>query len=228
MKKNLLKTAMLASVFTIMGAANAQMSFFGRVGLNLNDLVLLDGDGKAVEFYKTGVGMQIGGGVDYEINDNMGIEAGLAYSQRGASIDNTMDLGGITATTTGSMTLHYIDIPVSFRYSSAAGSGILNVGIGPKIGLGLSGKNKYTTKVNSMGQTQEQTGEDDITFGDGVNSDFKTLDLSFGTSIGYEISNIHFGVQYYYGLTNHIGNPTSKESVTQNMATVFVGYTFGN
>lgn len=228
MKKLLLKTTVLASIFTMISAANAQMSFFGRVGLNLNDLVLLDGDGKSVEFYKTGVGMQIGGGIDYAINEQMGIEAGLGYSQRGASIDNTMDLGGITATTTGSMTLHYIDIPVSFRYSSAAGNGKLNVGIGPKIGLGLSGKNKYTTKVNSMGQTQEQSGEDELTFGDGTSSDFKTLDLSFGTSIGYEISNIHFGVQYYYGLTNHIGDPTSKESIAQNMATVFVGYRFGN
>ncbi len=219
---------MVAAIFTVMGAANAQMTFFGRAGLNLNDLVLLDGDGKDVELYKTGIGMQIGGGVDFEINDNMGIEAGLGYSQRGASFENTLNLGSITATTTGTMTLHYIDVPVSFRYTVAAGNGKLIGGIGPKFGLGLSGKNKFTTKVNSMGQTQEQTDESDVTFGSGDTDDFKTLDLSFGTSISYEISNIHFGVQYYYGFTNHIDNPTDKEAITQNMASIIVGYRFGN
>lgn len=227
MRKNLLKTTMVAAVFTLIGAANAQMTFFGRAGLNLNDLVLLDGDGKSVDLYQTGIGLQLGGGVDYEINDNMGIEAALGYSQRGASFENTMDLGGISATTTGSMTLHYIDVPVSFRYSAEAGSGKLSVGIGPKFGLGLSGKNKFTTKVNSMGQTQEQTSETDVTFGSADTDDFRTLDLSFGTSVSYEISNIHFGVQYYYGFTNHIDNPTDKESVTQNMASIIVGYRFG-
>jgi len=228
MKKNFLKTSLVAAFIMVMGSASAQISFFGRAGLNLNDLVLTDGDGKTVDLYKTGIGMQIGGGMNYSINDKMGVEVGLGYSQRGASFENSMDVGGITATTTGSMTLHYLDLPVSFVFSSEAGSGKLNVGVGPKFGIGLSGKNKSTTKVTNMGTTQESTLEDDLTFGSGDNNDFKTLDLSFGTSVSYEISNFHFGVQYYYGLTNHITNPTSKESVSQNMSSIIVGYKFGN
>ncbi len=227
MKKQLLKTTMIASILLMMGSANAQMTFFGRTGLNLNDLVLLDGEGKAVEIYKTGVGIQLGGGVDFEINDQMGVEVGLGYSQRGASVENTIETGGLTATTTGSMTLHYIDLPVSFRYSSDLGSGRLSFGFGPKIGLGLSGTEKYTSKVTSMGVTQESSAEADVTFGDGKTSDFKTMDLSIGTSVSYEISNIHFGVQYYYGMTNHLGEPTDKESVSQNMSSIIIGYRFG-
>ena len=228
MKKNFLKTSMVAAFIMVMGSANAQISFFGRAGLNLNDLVLIDGDGKTVDLYKTGIGMQIGGGMNYSINDKMGVEVGLGYSQRGASFENTMDIGGITATTTGSMTLHYLDLPVSFVLSSEVGSGKLNFGVGPKFGIGLGGKNKFVTKVTNMGQTQESTTEDDLTFGSGDNDDFKTLDLSFGTSVSYEISNFHFGVQYYYCLTNHVTNPTSKESVSQNMSSIIVGYKFGN
>jgi hypothetical protein len=227
MKKNLLKSTLVAAIMLIMGSANAQMTFFGRTGLNLNDLVLLDGEGKTVEIYKTGIGIQLGGGVDFEINDQMGVEVGLGYSQRGASVDNTIETPGLTATTTGSMTLHYIDLPVSFRYSSNMGSGRLNFGFGPKIGLGLSGTEKYTTKVTSMGVTQESTAEESVSFGDGKTSSFKTIDLSIGTSVSFEISNIHFGVQYYYGMTNHLGEPTDKESVSQNMASIIVGYRFG-
>ena len=126
------------------------------------------------------------------------------------------------------LSLHYVDLPISFVYSVNAGSGKLNIGAGPKFGLGLSGKYKYTSKVTAMGQTDETTSEDKITFGSSDTSDFKTLDLSFGTTISYEIANFHFGVQYYYGLTNHFTNPTGKEAVTQNMTSIIVGYKFGN
>ena len=228
MKKNLLKTSMVAAFILMMGTASAQISFFGRAGLNLNDLVLIDGDGKTVDLYKTGIGMQIGGGMNYSINDKMGVEVGLGYSQRGASFENSMDIGGITATTTGAMTLHYLDLPVSFVFSSEVGSGKLNFGVGPKFGIGLGGKNKFVTKVTNMGTTQETTTEDDLTFGSGDNDDFKRLDLGIGCSVSYEIANFHFGVQYYYGLTNHIPNPTGKESGSQNMSSIIVGYKFGN
>jgi hypothetical protein len=228
MKKNLLKTSMVAAFILMMGTASAQISFFGRAGLNLNDLVLIDGDGKTVDLYKTGIGMQIGGGMNYQINEKMGVEVGLGYSQRGASLDNSRDLGGITETTTGTMTLHYLDLPVSFVFSSEVGSGKMNFGVGPKFGIGLGGKNKFVTKVTNMGTTQETTTEVDLTFGSGYIDDFKALDLGFGTNVSYEISNFHFGVQYYYGLTNHVTNSMSIESMTQNMSSIIVGYKFGN
>jgi hypothetical protein len=229
MKKNLLKTSMVAAFILMMGTASAQISFFGRAGLNLNDLVLIDGDGKTVDLYKTGIGMQIGGGMNYSINDKMGVEVGLGYSQRGASLENSRDYApGITETTTGAMTLHYLDLPVSFVFSSEVGSGKLNFGVGPKFGIGLVGKNKFVTKVTNMGTTQETTTEVDLTFGSGDNDDFKALDLGFGTTVSYEISNFHFGVQYYYGLTNHVTNSMWLESMTQNMSSIIVGYKFGN
>lgn len=178
--------------------------------------------------FKTGIGMQIGGGVDFALNENMSIEGGISYSQRGAKIDMTTDIGFGTVVTTGDVTLHYLDIPISFKYSVDAGPGKLMFAAGPKFGIGMSGKSKSTSKIDFMGTTQESTDETTLTFGSADTSSFKRIDLSIGTSVGYEISNLQFGASYYYGLTNHFNAPINKESMVQNMVTIFVAYKFGD
>jgi len=229
MKKTLLKTTMVAAFTMLMGTASAQLTYFAKAGLNLNNLVISDADGKDPGWFKTGYGMQIGGGVYYELNDNMGIEAGLGYSQRGASTDLSESIAGIgTMKITGSMLLHYIDIPLSFKYGIEVGDGKLNIGIGPKLGLGLSGNWKTTATTDFMGQTQTTESDQKMYFGSDDTSNFKFIDLSLGTSVSYEISNFEFGASYHYGLTNHENNPTNQESTKQSMLTIFLAYRFND
>ena len=213
----------------LMGTANAQLTYFAKAGLNLNDLLLTEADGKDPGLFQTGIGMQIGGGALFSLNDNMGIEAGLAYSQRGASTDYSSDIAGIgTMKITGSMLLHYIDIPVSFKYSQEVGSGKLNIALGPKIGIGLSGKWSTTATTDFMGQTQSNKSDEEMVFGSADTAQFNRLDFSVGSSVSYEISNFEFGASYYYGLTEHYKNAKDKESLKQNMVTIFLAYRFND
>ncbi len=230
MKKQLLKTTMIAVITVVIGTAKAQLSYFGRAGMNLSSVTVLDEQGAEEKGFSNRIGFQIGGGVDYSLNDNMGVEISALYAQRGTTyaISETDAGTGMVIDFDTKMTFHYIDIPINFRYSVEMGDGKLNILAGPKFGLGLSGKWTGTSKVSFLGQNMTSNIDEDLSFGSSDTNDLKTLDLGVGLGVGYEISNFHFVASYHYGFTNHDNSATGKESMKQNMISFTVGYRFGD
>jgi len=228
MKKNLLKTTIVAGILMMVGTANAQLTYFARGGMNLSNMIVLDETGAEQKGLSNRTGFQIGGGVDYALNDNMGIELSAMYALRGATFnyDETDATLGMQIKFDSKIALHYLEIPINFRYSVEAGSGKLNILAGPKLGFGMSGKWTGTSSTTFLGQTTTGTIDEDMTFGSNDTNDFKTLDFSVGLGVGYEISKFHFMASYHYGLMNIATNPVDKESNKQNMLSFSVGYRF--
>ena len=230
MKKNLLKTTIVAAIMMMMGTAKAQLTYFARGGMNVSNMTVLDPDGSKVDGISSRIGYQIGGGVDFALNDNMGVELSAMYALRGAtySMNDVDATTGIGVKLDSKIALHYIEIPINFRYSLEMGEGKLNILAGPKLGFGMTGNWTGTSTVTFMGQTESSNIDEKMTFGSADTSDFKTLSLSAGISVGYEISNFHFLASYHYGLTNDANKPENKESTIQSMIGLSVGYRFGD
>ena len=230
MNKNILKITMLAAFTMFIGKSSAQLTYFVRGGMNLSSMVSMDPDGKTDDDLTSRVGFQIGGGIDYALNDNMGIELSALYAQRGTTFNvSSADAAlGIQTNLTSKINLNYIDIPLNFRFSTEVGPGKLNILVGPKFGIGLSGNWKGDIKSTFMGQTNSSTLNEKMTFGSHDTCEFKTLDIGIGFGLGYEIEKFHFQATYTYGLTNHVNNPVKSEKVSQNMIAISVGYRFND
>ena len=230
MNKKILKITILAAFTMLIGNSSAQFTYFARGGMNFSSMVVIDPDGVSEKGLTNLAGFQIGGGVDYALNDNMGIELSALYAQRGSNYNSTSTDGtlGIESILTSKISLNYIDIPLNFRYSTEVGPGKLNILVGPKFGIGLSGNWKGDVKSSFMGQTNSVAIDEKMTFGSNDTNQFKTLDMGIGFGLGYEIEKFHFQATYTYGLTNHVNNPEKSEKVTQNMIAITVGYRFND
>jgi len=228
MNKKNLKITILAAFTMLIGKSSAQLTYFARGGMNLSSLVAIDPDGKSDENYSSLVGYQIGGGIDFAINDNMGIELSVLYAQRGSNYNRSEISQGVEMSYTAKLTMNYIDIPLNFRFSPEVGAGKLNILVGPKFGIGLSGNINSVMKYSFMGQTDSKSFDEKLTFGSHDTCDFKTLDMGVGFGLGYEIEKFHFQATYTYGLTNHINNPKNSAKGTQNMIAFSVGYRFND
>jgi len=229
MNKKILKITILAAFTMLIGRSSAQLTYFARGGMNLSSMVAIDPDGKSDENFSSRVGFQIGGGIDFVINDNMGIELSALYAQRGFNYNRSESISqGGELNLIYKYTMNYIDIPLNFRYSREVGSGKLNILVGPKFGIGLSGNVKGDMKATIMGQTQLLKSIDQkLTFGSN-DTCIKTLDIGLGFGLGYEIEKFHFQAMYTLGLTNNVNNPTKSEKTTQNMIAFSVGYRFND
>jgi len=229
MNKKILKITILAAFTMLIGKSSAQLTYFARGGMNLSSIVSIDADGVAEKNLSTRVGFQIGGGVDFTLNKNFGVEFSALYAQRGANFNFTSSLGpGFDVSMTEKITMNYIDIPLNFRFSTKVGPGKLNILVGPKFGIGMSGSVKGEMKSSVMGQSNTTAIDEKLAFGSNDTSDFKTLDIGLGFGLGYEIEKFHIQASYTYGLTNHVPNPERSEKGTQNMITISVGYRFND
>ncbi len=224
MKRKLLKITLVSCVALFAQGSSAQ-TFFARGGMNVSNINYIKGDGTQDNSFTSKVGFQIGGGADLALGDNMGVEASLLFTLRGTNFSMS-ETDPIQISSEGEMNLNYIDIPINFRYSAEVGDGKLNIYLGPKLGIGLNGNFKGETKMTYLGNTGTTSYDNKVSFGSSDTNDFKTLDLSLGFGIGYEIEKFHIVASYNYGLTNHIHKPVDKESVLQNMFAITLGYRF--
>lgn len=229
MNKKILKITILAAFMMLIGNSSAQLTYFARGGMNISSIVSVDADGVTEKNLTSRVGFQIGGGIDYALNDKLGIELSLLYAQRGANFNFTSSFApGFDVSITEKITMNYIDIPLNLRFSTKVGPGKLNILVGPKFGIGLSGNISGEMKSSAMGQSDSKAIDEKLTFGSNDTCDFKTLDMGFGFGLGYDIEKFHIQASYTYGLTNHIPNPERSEKGTQNMIAISVGYRFND
>ncbi|MEP7164617.1 MAG: porin family protein [Ferruginibacter sp.] len=80
---------------------------------------------------------------------------GINFVQKGFKIKSTTTttIGGFTSTTTDDTktTLNYVEIPLNFAYSIPVGDSKVYFGLGPVIGLGISGKSKGESTNSTTG-----------------------------------------------------------------------------
>ena len=118
-----MKKFFLVAAITVVGfAANAQVTFGVKAGLNISSWTGDDADGAS-----SLTGFNAGGLVNIPISSMFSVQPEVTYSGEGVKFDG------------GKYTTNYINIPVLFQYNNPSG---FFAHVGPQIGILASAKSK--------------------------------------------------------------------------------------
>ncbi len=244
-----MKTLFLSAALSALAlGANAQNISFGvEAGVNLNSLRTTIGDEKAKSSTKAGPR----GGVFANIGfgEQLGLQVGLVYSQKGGK--NDFNFSSTTATgnnslkvediSSGETTISYIELPVNVVYHFNNEQSGFFLMAGAYGALALAGKSQSlgstttTTTVINGGtpvttvETTPAGEKEDLEIGGDENSDqIRRFDLGFQAGAGYQTKmGLLFRAQYILGAMN-ISNYNSSDFATRTSAIALtVGYRFG-
>ncbi len=192
MKKLLLCLALVLLVFA--NEETRAVSFDIKGGLNLSNIDFGGDEGKGLNDHSEVLpGFHLGAAMDIPLKNNFSIETGLFMTTKGNKIEYAL----MGADYESTLSLYYIDIPITPKYTYNFGDFAISGAIGPYVGIGLSGKAKSETFA--LGQKVSE--EEDIEFGDG-DDDMKRLDYGLSFGLGFEYKSILFGFSYDLGLQN--------------------------
>jgi hypothetical protein len=200
--KQLLFGGLLFATFSVAALqANAQAGRFGiNAGVNFANI-----NGKDAEGTKLKTGFQAGVTYDIGLADEFVLQPGISYVQNGSKVkgdefDERWDL-------------NYIQVPVTFQYQPAVGTGNLLLGVGPYVGFGV-GKVKgslFDDKVSSKSDWDD--------------AGLKKVDAGGKLLVGYQLGmGLSFNLNANLGLANLSDDKDAKFHNTSFGVTV--GYKF--
>lgn len=163
--------AQSAVYFGVTGGANS--SYFKHT----DDLAGLYSSSSSVFGVNTGLtaGIQL---------DRYSLSTGVQYIQKGGiySTDNFSDNLG-TAFYSGKEKLHFITVPVLAGYHHPLGDRVgVSLQMGPSFNFGVAGQLEETTEYFGSDDTEQSFHT--VYFGDGVNEDYKKMQVGFQISPG--------------------------------------------
>jgi len=218
------KTAILSVLFIFTSAFNltqAQVTFGVKTGLNLSNFFEKNDDKVLSEGYKYRTGANLGLTVDFPINNNLGIQTGLTFQNRGFRISEVKDIAGYDLEINSKTSLNYIDIPVNLKYTyELSNLNIYGLG-GLYVGNAISGK--YEGSSTFQGRTDETNL--DIEFGNDQ-GEMKSLDYGLNFGLGAEYGPFGLNLSYAYGLANLSNNPNSKFRQNNRLISISATYRF--
>ena len=185
--------------------ASAQVRFGIKAGLNLANLTFsnfgeLEPDTKMLPSF------QVGGLVEMDFSENVGLGVGLQFHGKGTK-DGT---DGSDA----KITLNYIQVPVMIQYRNMG----FFAGVGPYAAFGISGKYK------------EDGESEDVSFGSSEDDDFSALDFGGTVEVGYEFGNLRATASYGMGFANAIpkdGREGTDLKIAHSAIGIALAYLFG-
>ncbi len=198
--KQLLFGGLLFATFSVAAVpANAQAGRFGiNAGVNFANI-----NGKDVEGTKLKTGFQAGVTYDIGLADEFVLQPGVSYVQNGTKLDAF----------NSKLHLNYIQVPVTFQYQPALGTGNLLLGVGPYVGFGV-GKVKgslFDDKVSSKSDWDD--------------AGLKKVDAGGKLLVGYQLGmGLSFNLNANLGLANLSDDKDAKFHNTSFGVTV--GYKF--
>lgn len=201
------KINLLVFVFAIAltTTATAQVRLGAKAGLNIANIM---SDPKE-EGEKSYLGFHVGGTVDFKLTEQVSLQSGLLFSQKGQVIEE----GSVKSTEFQ----NYLEVPVNVAYSYALGEqSKLSIFAGPYFAYALSGeiKGKSSTLIITS----------DVVYG-GDNGQNR-FDLGLNGGVNFDYSNYRVTAQYGYGLTNM--DPKNAEEKSKNSVIgLSVAYIFG-
>jgi hypothetical protein len=201
---------------------NAQIRFGAKVGGTFSNLTI-KGDGEKLDYFKPGIGFQIGGVLEYSFSESLALQPELLYVMDNSKIKNNAfdglfeDLDGVSAS--AKMALQVIQLPINLKYKMGTESLKFYVTAGPYLGYILSGKMKAkaTAEGNSVSASFDM-------FDDNSGLEAKRFDFGVGAGFGIEVSKFTVGVGYQYGIANLTG--AKEGSLKLGTFNLSVGYFF--
>lgn len=201
-----------------------------RFGINVSTFVENDDPSAPPDFdvYHGRLGFHFGINKLFPINAKSGLDISVLFSQRGANIEYIDNSSGINVGLEGFMKMSYLEIPLFYSYQLPIRGKVINLMAGPTIGIGLNGK----YEIDQIFGTARTPYNGDVEFSEisiannGAAMKRVDIGLNFGASTAFK--NIVAGLNYNFGLTNHIYNPGDGEYMRQRAFQVFVNYPLPN
>lgn len=123
-------------LFFTLKSAFSQIRWKGEIGLNYSNISVKDDLGKAIDSDPVG-GIYLGVGIRFPLWKKITLEPSINYSERGFKEEGDSKIGwGENFKTQVS----YLFLPVDLVYSIPVYLSSIQIGIGPYLGLGLSGR----------------------------------------------------------------------------------------
>ena len=183
MKRKIL--TLLATMALLTVAAQAQVTFGVRAGVNFQNINGKDAEGDKLKNDLI-VGFNAGANVEIPIADEFYLQPGLLFSTKGAKA--TGDIINLTATTH----ISYIELPINLLYKPLLGSGHLLLGFGPYVAYGIMGK--YIMEISDESEEWDVDFKNKVTADDPDNVVYiRPLDAGANLLAGYELA---FGLSF--------------------------------
>ena len=205
---------MLSIVFIALLALNtqAQIKIGPKVGLNLANIRTDYADSDFEPETQMKLGFEIGAMVEFGFTDNIALQTGLSFSQKGYAVDleeGLADGQSLEGDGYDRTTLNYLQIPLHIAYKIEN----FQIFLGPYIAAGIGGKNdfEYTVETEGLPESTDYEGEIDYTpaFGEVSQEDieedeqpFNAIDFGIDIGVGFEAGPILINAGYSLGLAN--------------------------
>lgn len=210
--RNSLKITLLSLTCLIIFTQAYSQNIGIKAGLNLADMLAKDDDGSYTDDSKMLIGFHAGAVVEITISELISIEPGLLISSKGIKMVEEDTYMGETYKYTNQMSLYYLDIPINLKIGFDAGSARIFGLVGPYIGVGLSGKTKWTYE----GGGESETDTEAVEWGtDPDDHDLKRPDAGVTFGAGALFGAIEISVSYGLGLLN-ISSYTDEGATLKN------------
>lgn len=237
-----MKKILVAVVALALGtAASAQLNIGAKVGLNYTSIgTKIDPEPDEKPDATSGIGFHLGGYLQYNLSDKIGLRPELLYSIRGfkdeSSTSSSQTLFGTTIVTETTSedkgNYSYVEVPLLLAYNVSENFAIH---VGPGIGLLMGGKVKSegetttttTTGGSSTTTTSSYSGE---ASGSDVTEGVRKMELGAVIGLGYQLeSGLGFNLRYWRGL-NTVNEETDFGGVevksNTNLIQFSVSYAF--
>lgn len=236
--KNLFKLFLMVSLFVSL-SMNAQLKYGFQLGLNATSATATVSNEYIDMRYPpaTKLGYNLGFVVSYDLNDDMALQSGLLYSNKGYAIDlqqlkKDFELDG-ELSGSWKINYNYLELPLHFVYNIND----FKIYAGPYFAYGLSGKAvmDVTEKDGSDTETYDYTSDinpvtGDVNAEDAANNEensaywlkvFNAFDVGVNFGVGYQYNQLLIRAQYSIGFSNLTPNiiETNETSVKTSSST---------
>lgn len=213
----MMKKLFLVGALALFGAVNAQKFEFGvKSGYSLSSLKTKGEEIPKYDDLKSS--FYVGGLAEYKVNNKVGVQAELLYSETGGKLEVTESSGlsGVTYTSKykSHVKLGNLMLPIGVKYYPIEN---LSFSAGFNFAFILSAKNKESVEISDSTSNYSNT----VDFKDNV----KTLNLAPFIGAEYKLyKGLFFDARYNLGITNLVKN--AEGSLKNSFFQVGVGYKF--
>lgn len=215
MKKILLTIG--AGLLLVLGA-QAQTGFGLKAGVTLPSYKY--GSSNELSDSKSTTNFYITGYLDGQINQNFAIQPGISLQGKGTKIAEARVNNQRYELTQNTM---WLEVPVNFIGKLPVGAVELQVGAGPYVGFGLSGKNKFSGIADNGGVSINESNE----FKFGKDKSLKGVDFGANITAGVKLMNgFLINANYGLGLTNIAGEKNLAQDIKNRVLSFGIGFEF--
>lgn len=195
--KKVLGLVLAAGFFFLTATGFSQVRIAPKVGLNIANYSMSEGDPKSIVSFHAGV---VG---DYSFG-NLYLQSGLLFSQKGYKVSESILVGNVDVKTT----VNTLELPVNLGYAYDLGGAKLFGYAGPYFGYAINGKSKGT--VSGLGDSNSES--EDLVFGSG-DGEMRRFELGWNLGVGVEFNKFQVSAQFGRSFTNLVNSYDVKNQV---------------